>query len=101
MDITYFKAKHKNLIEKGVIKFTNEHPYFKTTSLALLEYFPQSQVDAARKTGLWHGDYIVLDRYNETTGEFLAEAKELNSPRADILKMGYQKEIGIGVYKKF
>jgi len=71
MTLEDFKTKHANLIEKGVITF--------------------SQLNDIH--------YITIDRFDGVN--FLCDAKELTSPRNDVNKMGYTlRYMGVGCYGK-
>jgi hypothetical protein len=96
MDIQTFKTKHRDLINKGVITFTNIHPYFDECVTRLTEPYTNEEIQSAKQA--LSADFIVIDRFVDDI--IVAEAHELNSPRADVLKMGYIKDIGIGIYKK-
>ena len=41
---------------------------------------------------------ITIDRYRN--GDFLCDKKELNTPRNQLKRMGYEKTFGIGTYCK-
>ncbi|RPI84079.1 MAG: hypothetical protein EHM34_04250 [Nitrosopumilales archaeon] len=96
MDIREFKKKYKDLIKKGAVRFTTEHPYTENYLNA-----QDNLTDFQKKliTDILRCQYITIDRYNLETGEFLCEARELKPVRTDVLKMGYEKHIGLGVYR--
>jgi len=96
MNIQEFKKKHRELIKKGVIKFSINHPHTKNyfeTQGNLNNFKIKLIID------LLKSQYITIDRYNLETGEFLCEARELKPVRTDVLKMGYEKYFGLGVYR--
>lgn len=65
-----FKRKHEKLIKLGVISFSESDIHY----------------------------IVTIDRFDGY--DFLCEAKELNSPRADIKKLGYTLRMNIGEYMK-
>ncbi|MDZ7785983.1 MAG: hypothetical protein U5L95_02570 [Candidatus Saccharibacteria bacterium] len=70
MTLEYFKTKHSDLINKGVITFSELNDVH----------------------------YITIDRFDGV--DFLCDAKELASPRGDVNKMGYTLRYSVGCYGK-
>ena len=96
-----FKIKHKNLIDLGVITFTNENPVYKLIKKKIeIGEFPREGLSFAHSLLCEGDDMIIVDRFTSDFKTILCEAKELSVVRRDILKMGYEKGVGMGVYVK-
>jgi hypothetical protein len=87
MTLDEFKAKHADLIKRGMVRFTKELPK--------IDMFPN--MDEKQKafamsvvSALYSDpDIIVIDRFTDDLQTILGEAKELKTARSDANKMGY------------
>jgi hypothetical protein len=103
MTLNDFITKHSDLINRGVITITTENPkindFLKSIESDLTSDEKQEYVRLIKTTKLFgSGDtYITIDRFVD--GDFIAEKHELIAPRRDVIKMGFDKSFGVGVYK--
>ena len=101
MTLSEFKIKHQHFIDLGVICFTNENPAYKFIENKVKNgEFPKEGLSFAHSYCHEGDDMIIVDRFTSDLQTILCEAKELSVIRRDILKMGYEKGVGMGVYVK-
>lgn len=104
MSIDEFSMKHEKLIKRGVITITSDNPkindFIKFIKAKLNESELKEYIELLKSTKLFNDSdiYITIDRFVD--GNFIADKNELTSPRNDVLKMGFIKTFGIGVYHK-
>jgi len=101
MTLNEFKIKHKHLIDLGIIRFTNENPIYKHIVEEVKVGKFSSDILSFASSYLCEGDdMIIIDRFSSDLQTILCEAKEIAPVRRDVLNMGYEKGIGMGVYIK-
>jgi hypothetical protein len=96
MTIQEFKTKHSDLINRGVIRFSDEHPYFAHVCKEMNLTGNEKNIASSL---LNKPNTIIIDRFADDNQTILADKNEILSPRRDVLKIGYTKTYGIGVYQ--
>jgi hypothetical protein len=93
LTLEQFKTKHFDLIERGMIRFTKKFP-------DVIPNFDEEKMKTITSAlSSFYGDnVIIIDRFTDDLKTVLGEARELNTARSDVRKMGYIN-VGIGVYK--
>lgn len=104
MTLENFKTKHKDLIELGAIRFTDEHPAmgFVMNKLRAGENVSPDHIEIGKNLAnkMFNNGckMIIIDRFSPDLKTIYCDAKELVTARRDVLKMGFVKGYGVGVY---
>jgi hypothetical protein len=93
-----FKYKYRKLIERGVIKFSPEHPYFGLIKDVMYVDINEIKCEILDKT--FSHDYIIINRMGDDNKTILAKKCQLFSPERDVIKLGYHKLQNTNVFMK-
>jgi ribosomal protein S12 methylthiotransferase accessory factor YcaO len=91
MTFERFKYKHRKLIEKGVIRFSPEHPNIKEIREILTTCKNEDLIKEEMVKKMYFQDYIIIDQLSENKKTILVKKWKLLSPQRDVIKLGYYK----------